>query len=167
MDRIKLGRITGAAGIKGEVKAYLYTDDKDQFSKVPYVLVGNEKLNIRGVRYKKNVAVLSLEGIDDRSTAERYRDCDIYILKADALPLPSDTYYVKDLIGLTVTEDDTGEKLGILSDVIKNKSQDIYQVTPFDGKNPFLIPAVEEFIKAIDIGGGVVKVHLIEGLRQP
>ncbi len=166
MDRIKLGHITGASGIKGEVKAYLYLDDKDQFSKLSYVLIGNERFNILGMRYTKNLAVLSLEGICDRTAAERYSGCDFHILKADSPPLPADTYYVKDLIGLIVKEDSSEERLGVLSDVIKNKSQDIYQVTPFDGGKPFLIPAVEEFIKAIDLGAGLVRVHLIEGLRQ-
>lgn len=169
MDKIRLGQITGAAGIKGEVKVYPYADEKEVFSEISYVLIGDERFNVKGARYQKNIAILTLEGIGDRTSAERYRGRDLHIERADAPPLPEDTYYVKDLVGLRVVEesgDGSLKEIGALSDVIKNSAQDLYEVSPLDGGRPFLIPAVEEFVKEIDLEAGRIRVRLIEGLRE-
>lgn len=169
MDEIRLGQITGAVGIKGEVRVYPYSDDKEVFSAIPYVLIGGVKFRITEARYMKNMAVLKLDGITDRTTAERYRGQDLMIARADAPPLPEDTFYVKDLIGLAVieeTRDGSLREIGILSDVVKNSAQDLYEVSPGNGEKPFLIPAVEEFIIRINPEEGRIRVRLIEGLKE-
>jgi len=165
MEKLRLGRITSAVGLAGEIRIYPYTDYKEKFEECSYVLLRDEKYPIEKVRYHKNMAILKLKGINDRTAAEKCREQDVFIFREDAPPLPPGTYYVKDLIGLSIV-DESGEPIGTLRDVIKNSAQDLYEVEPNDGGKPFLIPVVEEFVPEISPEKGFIRVHLIEGLRE-
>jgi protein-S-isoprenylcysteine O-methyltransferase Ste14 len=59
---------------------------------------------------------------------------------------------------------DTGlyGEVGTVKDVLQNTSQDVYVVKTPSGRE-IMIPAVKEFIKDIDIKGGVLTVALIPG----
>ncbi len=160
-----MGRITSAAGLKGEMKVYPYTDYKEKFEEINYILMDEHRFSIENVRYMKNMVILKLSGIDDRNAAEAWKEKDLFILREDAPPLPEGTYYVRDLIGLGVI-DEEGRPVGRLSEVILNRAQDIYMVEPTDGGKPFPVPAVDEFIKEIDMEKGVLCVRLIEGLQE-
>lgn len=165
MEKIRLGRVTNAVGLKGELKVYPYTDYKEKFEEIDYVLMDDLRYAIENVRYMKAMVVLKLTGIDDRTSAESYKEKDLFLFRTDAPPLPEDTYYVKDLIGLRVV-DEEGNTVGRLSDVIINSAQDIYMVEPHGGGKSFPVPAVEEFIKEVDIEKGMLCIRLIEGLRE-
>ncbi|GAB1476672.1 ribosome maturation factor RimM [Bacillota bacterium] len=164
METLRLGKIVNAVGLKGELKIYPYTDYKEKFDEIEYVLIDGRNHSIQAVRYLKNMAVLKLEGIDTRTEAEGLKEKELFILRKDAPPLPAGTYYVKDLIGLSAV-DESGKAIGILSEVIINSGQDIYMIKPHDGGGDFPLPAVEEFIRDIDMEKGIIVVKLIEGLR--
>jgi 16S rRNA processing protein RimM len=78
--------------------------------------------------------------------------------------LPADTYYIKDLIGMEVVSLDEG-RIGVLSDIIQNSSQDLYEVLTNEDRKIY-IPAVEEFIREIDCQNRKITVKLIEGLLE-
>ena len=164
MEKLRLGQITGAVGLKGEVRVYPYTDYKEKFEELPHVLMREKKHAIQGVRYQKNMAVLKLSGVNDRTAAEACKGEYLFIDRADAPPLPEDTYYVADLLGLSVI-DEADEPVGKLADVIQNSAQDLYVVELEDGKR-FSVPAVGEFVREINMEEGFIRVHLIPGLRE-
>ncbi|NLY70768.1 MAG: 16S rRNA processing protein RimM [Clostridiales bacterium] len=163
MERLRLGKVTNAVGLKGEIRVYPYTDYKEKFEEIEYVLIDNKKFFIEGVRYIKELAILKLDGINNRTDAEKLKDMELFIYRKDAPPLPEDTYYVKDLIGLSVVDED-GNKIGHLIEVIKGGAQDLYVVEPIDGGNSFMVPAVGEFILTVDLDKNIMIVRLIEGL---
>ena len=165
MEKIRLGKVTNAFGLKGELRVYPYTDYKEKFEEINYVLMDDFRYTIENVRYMKALVVLKLTGIDDRTSAEACKEKDLFLFLSDAPPLPEDTYYVKDLIGLAVV-DEEGKHVGRLSDVIINSAQDIYMVEPHEGGKPFPVPAVEEFIKEVNMEKGMLCIRLIEGLRE-
>ncbi len=165
MDKLRLGKIVNAVGLKGELKVYPYTDYKEKFEYIGYVMIEGRSYNIEAVRYIKNMAILKLDGIDTRTEAEDFKEKELFIPREDAPPLPEDTYYVRDLIGLDAV-DEEGRSIGSISDVIINSAQDIYMIRPHDGKREFPVPAVEEFIREINIEKGIIVVRLIEGLQE-
>lgn len=165
MEKLRLGKVTAAVGLKGELRVYPYTDYKEKFEEVDYVLIDDRRFPIEKVRYMKDMAVLKLSGIDDRTGAEGYKGKEIFIFRKDAPPLPEDTYYVKYLIGLDVL-DEEGKRVGRLKEVMLYEAHDIYMIEPDDGEKPFPVPAVEEFIKEVDLEKKVIIVRLIEGLRE-
>ena len=162
MDRYKIGKIVNAVGLKGEVKVYNYSDYKERFEEIETVFVEDIEYRILNARYMKDVAILKLEGVEDRNGAEALKDKDLYITENMLRTLPEDTYYIKDLIGIKVIDMD-GQYVGIISDVLKNSAQDLYEIE-LENKKKFLLPAVEEFVLNINMEEKTMQVKLIEGL---
>ncbi len=163
-DRIALGQITSAVGIKGEVKVYPYTDIIERFSQIETLQIEELEYKIERVSYRNNMVVLKLEGISDRNLAELQKGKKLYLDKELMWEVPEDTYFISELIGIKVFTED-GEPLGTLTDVIQNSTQDLYQITTASGKQ-FLLPAVKEFVRSVCIEEKTMTVRLIEGLVE-
>jgi 16S rRNA processing protein RimM len=161
MEKILMGKVVNVVGLKGEVKIYSYTDRNERFEELEQIWLDNKAYAIENVRYQNKVVILKLEGINDRNKAEEQRNKKVYIEEADLQELPEDTYYVRDLIGISVVSGD-GE-LGKITDVIQNSAQDLYEVKTAEGKKVY-IPVVKEFVNEVDMENRVVKVTLPEGL---
>jgi 16S rRNA processing protein RimM len=164
METRKLGSIAGPIGIKGDVKIYLTTDRPEIFFQSGYALVGGVEKQIVTAREHKGMMVVKLSGVDDRNMAETLRGKEVHIKEEDLPALPEDTYYVRELIGLKAV-DPAGEEIGHLTDVIKHSAQDLYEITKASGKK-FLVPAVEDFVRGIDLEKGEITMSLIEGLDE-
>ena len=162
MEKIKIGQIVNAVALRGEVKVYNYSGCRERYEELSSILVEDERHTIENVRYQGNVVILKLSGIDDRNAAEAAKGSYLYITEDELPELPEDTFYIRDLIGMTA-ETAEGVRLGRLSDVIQNSAQDLYEIERDDGRK-LLIPAVSEFILDIDKEKRLIKVHLIEGM---
>ena len=166
MEKIKIGKIVNAVALRGEVKVYHYSDYKERFEELEEILVERKgkytAYEIENVRYQKNTAILKLKGVDDRNAAEALKESDIYITEDDLRELPEDTFYVKDLIGCRVINEENGVEIGVIKDVLQNSAQDIYQIELKNGKEA-LIPVVGEFVREVSIKEKYVKIHLIPG----
>lgn len=161
MDKIKLGKITAPQGVKGEFRVFPYTDEITRFSGIPYVLIDGKKHEISKARYQKNLVILKVDGVEDRNEAEALRGKELLLNKEDMWVQPENTYLIEDLIGMTIVSAEDGKEIGKLVKVIQNSSQDVYEINT--GKGSFLLPAVKEFIKSVDVENKLMKVHLIEG----
>lgn len=164
MEKIKIGKAVNAVGITGEIKVYNYSDYKERFEELEYIYLDEEKRKIKGVRYNKNMVILKLEDVNTRNEAELLKNKEIFIDEDQLRDLPQGTYYVKDMIGMEVI-DEKNECIGRLSDVILRAAQDIYEIERQDGSKA-LIPAVEAFVKDVDMEKRVIRVELIEGLLE-
>ena len=164
MDKIIIGQVVNVVGLKGELKVYHYSDYRERFEELTKVFLEDTPYEINSVRYVKGTVILKLQGIDDRSQAEKHKGKNIYIDKEGLRVLPEDTYYIFDLIGLSVVEEN-GRFLGTVSNVIQSSAQDLFEVER-ENLNKFLIPAVDEFILNIDMESKTVTVRLIEGLLE-
>ena len=166
MEYIEIGQIVNTNGLKGIVKVNPFTDDINVFEQIKYVYIDfkNElkKVKIQQVRYNKNQVLLKLEGIDSIEEADKYRTCYIKTEKKKQEDLGEDTYYIVDLIGLTVFSTE-GENLGIIDDVFPTGSNDVYVVKDNLGKQ-ILIPAIADVVKEVDLKNKKMIVNLIPGL---
>ena len=162
METIKLGKITAPQGIKGEVRVYPYTDEPTRFSEIEAVLLNGQKRRIQKVRYMKNMAVLKLEGIDDRNAAEAIRNQELLLSKEDLWQQDADTYFIDDILGSLVLDED-GTPVGVLKQVHSRPAHDLYEIERPD-RSTFLIPAVKEFIRNVDLDDRRITIHLIDGL---
>ena len=160
MGKIQIGKIVNAVALRGEVKVYSYSSP-ERYREIKEIFVGTVPHQIQKVRYQANTVILKLSGIDDRS-AEACKGKDIYIAEETLPELPEGTYYIKDLIGMTVAEEN-GNELGVLSDVLQNTAQDIYEVKR-EGAKELLIPGVSEFIIEIRKEERKIIVRLPKGL---
>ena len=165
-EYFEIGQIVNTFGIKGFVKVNPFTDDMQRFEELHEVFVVKNKemlkMQIEEIKYQKNVVLIKFKGIEDINMAEKYKGCYIKIKREDARKLPKDTYFIADLIGLTVY-DENGNILGKVEDIYNNKVHDIYVVKDDLGKQ-ILLPSTKEVIKQIDIDNDKIVVHLINGL---
>ena len=162
-NRIRIGQIVNAVGLKVEVKVYSYSE-RGRYEELPEVFVEQALMRIEGVRYQKQMVILKLTGVCDRTAAEALKGSDLYIREEELPVLPEDTYYIRDLLGMAVCQEN-GRMLGELVDVIQSSAQDIYEVRLENGKK-LLIPVVGEFVLNIDMEQRVITVRLIEGMLE-
>ena len=162
-ELIKLGKITAPVGIKGEFRVYPYTDDKTRFSDIKKLVLAGKDYEVERATYRNNdMVVLKLKGIDDRNTSETLRGLELFLRKEDLWEVPEDTYFVEDILGIRVL-DEEGKEIGILKDIIQNPAHDLYEIETPEGKS-FLVPAVKEFVRRVDVDAKLMVLHLIEGM---
>ncbi|MEW9122522.1 MAG: ribosome maturation factor RimM [Thermotaleaceae bacterium] len=170
MDKLlRVGQIVNTQGIRGEIRVYPLTDYKERFEEIDWFYIDENreiKYYIEGVRYKNELVILKLKGIDDINDAEKLKTKYLTLPKTLGRKLPKDTYYIVDLIGLEVYTD-TGDYLGNIKDVIQAAGNDVYEIVhEKDPKKNILIPAVGEFIKEVDLSKKQMIVQLIEGFIE-
>ncbi|WP_318708751.1 ribosome maturation factor RimM [Candidatus Acetatifactor stercoripullorum] len=163
---LQVGVITSTHGLRGEVKVFPTTDDAARFRRLKEVILdtGEEKmlLEIQGVKFFKKFVILKLKGIDSIDEAEKYRRKSLFVTRKNAVPLRRDEYFVADLVGLRVI-DDMDQELGVLTEVLQTGANDVYVVKMKDGREA-LIPAIKQCILNVDVEGGLIRVHILEGL---
>ena len=165
-EYFEIGQIVNTFGIKGFVKVKPFTDDLERFEALESIyIVKNKELkefNIEQIKYHKNLVLIKFKGIDDINMAEKYKNCYIKIKRENARKLPQNTYFIADLIGIKVY-DENGNFLGRVDDIYNNKIHDIYVIKDDLGKQ-ILLPSIKEVIKQVDIDNDKIVVHLIDGL---
>ena len=137
-DLLQVGIITSTHGVRGEVKVYPTTDDPRRFRRLKEVVLdtGREKLNleIEGVKFFKQFVILKFKGLDNINDIEKYRQKSLYVTRKNAVRLQRDEYFIADLIGLKVQDED-GTELGTVKDVIETGANDVYEVEMEDGRS--------------------------------
>jgi len=164
---LEIGQIVGTHGLKGVIKVKPLTDDITRFNKLKTVYINmKEELTefpIEKVQYNKNMVLLKLQGIDTTQKAEEYRNFYIKIDRKDSVKLPENSYFIIDLIGCDVY-DEENNLLGKLEDIYPTGSNDVYAVKNDLGKQ-LLLPAIKDVIKQVDIANKKIIVKLMEGLQ--
>ena len=165
-DLLQVVIITSTHGVRGEVKVYPTTDDPRRFRRLKEVVLdtGKEKMNleIEGVKFFKQFVILKFKGLDNINDIEKYRQKSLYVTRKNAVRLQRDEYFIADLIGLKVQDED-GKELGTVKDVIETGANDVYEVEMADGKS-LLLPAIKQCILNVDVENGTMQVHVLEGL---
>ena len=163
---LEVGKIINTHGLKGEVKIATWTDSPDVFEDLEYVIIKSKKgditLNIKGVKYQKNNIIVKFKELERIEDAEPLKNSVLYAPREMLGDLPDGVYYIADLIGLEVF-DDEGHKIGTIADVLSTGANDVYDVKR-EGQKNLLIPVIDDVVLDVDIEGGKVTVHLMEGL---
>ena len=159
-ELIEAGKIVNTHGMRGEVRVQPWADSPDFLTGFEHFYIDEMPVQVLFAKVHKGCVIATLEGVDDIDAAIRMKNKIIKIKKED-VTLEEGSYFVTDLIGLKVLDNETGETLGILSDVLSLPSNNVYVIT---GKREILVPAVQEFIVETSLEEGYVKIRLIEGL---
>ena len=154
---LQVGVITTTHGVRGEVKVFPTTDDAARFKKLKQVILDTGKehlaLEIAGVKFFNNI-----------NDVEMFRKKSLYVTRENAVKLKKNEYFIADLIGLKAISDE-GEDLGELTDVLQTGANDVYVISK-EGADDILLPAIKDCVKQVDIEGGTMQVHLLDGLRD-
>ncbi len=164
-DRVIVGAIGGAFGVKGEVrlKSYcadpaaiadytpLYTEDGRAFAQI--VLTGQ----------MKNGFAARLDGVITKEDADALRNVSLYADRAQMPSLPGDEYYYADLIGLTVL-DAGGATLGTVKNVMDHGAGDLLEVAVPGQAETVLLPFTKANVPTVDLSAGRIIADPPEGL---
>ena len=165
-DFLKVGVITTTHGVRGEVKVYPTTDEPERFLELDHVLLDTGKefrdLEIKNVRFFKNLVILKFKGIDNINDIEKYKGHDLWIPREEGQELDEDEYYIADLLGLHVIPDD-GTEFGTLKNVMETGANDVY-IIDTNAHGEVLVPAIRECIQDIDLEKNTMTIHLMKGL---
>jgi 16S rRNA processing protein RimM len=146
-----LGKLRRPHGVQGEIPLEIYTHMLELLVPESVVYIGDEHLpyKIEGTRYKNELLLLKFYNINDRTLVSALTNQLVYVKTEQLPPLTEDEFYLHELIGLGVYEED-GHYLGILIEILETGANDVYIVEDESGIET-LIPATEEMILDIDL----------------
>jgi len=158
-DRVCLGVMVGAHGVRGLVKVKAFTEDPADVA--AYGPVSDKsgrrqwRLQVAGPAPGKadSVVLVRIEGVTDRDAAQALHGTELYVARA-ALPAleEEETFYHADLIGLRV-EDREGRPLGSVTAVENYGAGDLLEVEAPDGK-AMLLAFTRAMVPLVDLAGG-------------
>lgn len=162
MDKeIVIGKIVAPHGVRGDIRIMPLTDRPEQFLNLTYLLLEDgRQLTVKAARFHKRMVLVSTKEITNMNEAELLRDKKILIRSEDLPPLEEGRFYVADLVGLPVF-DEQGKQLGTFKDSITTGSNDVYIVAVPDGKD-LLIPALKIYVREINLPEKRIVVKLPE-----
>ncbi len=159
MELIEVGQIVNTHGIRGEIKLNPWTDDLNDLIDLDVFYDKNgDVFDVENSRVHKNVVIIKFKQIATMNDAEKLKG---KVLFTEKIPLPEGRYYIKDLIGMSVFEEDN--VLGTLTDVFNTGSNDIYEVKTKEGKNIY-IPVIDGVIGDVDLEAKKIFVTIPAGL---
>ncbi|MBE5892423.1 MAG: 16S rRNA processing protein RimM [Lachnospiraceae bacterium] len=162
----QVGIITSTHGVHGEVKVFPTTDDVRRFKRLKEVILDTGKeqitLEVEGTKFFKQFVILKFKGIDNINDVERYRQKSLYVTRENAVRLKKDEYFIADLMGLRVHNED-GSEIGVLREVIETGANDVYVIDLDDGRE-LLLPAIKECVLNVDVEAGFIQIHIMPGL---
>ena len=162
-EKLKIGKITGAQGLRGEVKLYHYSGDADALWRLTRIYL-DEEYTIEGLRYRGRTSILKLVGVDNRDSAEALVGSEVYSDKEESRPKEEGAWFVSDLIGLEVRLG--GETIGHIKNIIDNPVHDILEIERNDeagGRPALLLPFIDIFVPEVNPDAGFININPPEG----
>lgn len=166
--RVCLGQVTGAHGVRGEVRLRSFTG-------VPEAIAdygpledesGARRFTILSLRPGKNALIARIEGVDSREAAEALKGVELWVDRA-VLPEESEegAYYHADLIGLVAINAE-GAALGQVVAVHNFGAGDLLEVRPATGGQTVLVPFTEAIVPDLDLEAGWMLMLPPEGIFE-
>jgi 16S rRNA processing protein RimM len=161
---LAVGKLRRPHGVHGEMLMDVLTDFPERLHPGMLLYVGpkHQLLRLHGLRQHGSALLVTFDGYETPEKVGELRNHLAYVTAADRPPLPEGEYYHHQLIGLKVVSEQ-GENLGVVTEIFATGANDVYVVRPELG-GEILIPAVDEFILAVDLERGEIRVHLSPGL---
>lgn len=165
-----IGRLIRPHGIRGEMRAAVYTQVPERFTWLEQIYLAREaddpqptRHELRSVRFHKGSALLRLGGYETRDDLEVLRGMWLLVPDTEAIPLEEGEVFHYDLEGLSVVTDQ-GEALGTLVEILETGANEVFIIRGQEGE--ILLPNIEEVVLKVDLEAGTMFVHLMPGLRD-
>jgi 16S rRNA processing protein RimM len=161
---VLLGVITGAHGIKGEVKLRSFTADPRSIASYgPLTSQHGETLEIIRLKQANDDFICVLKNITDRTRAEALKGTELFVARGRLPAAAKNEIYHHDLIGMPVHLGD-GSRLGDVAGVQNYGAGDLLEVAVLNGGETVLIPLTSAFTKVMD---DRIVADLPDGFLEP
>jgi 16S rRNA processing protein RimM len=163
---LRVGRITGAHGLKGALRFRPDNPDSDTLEQVKRVFLERDgaarEFQITGMTpLNATTWRITLDGVVDIDAAEALKGAVVMLAAEDVPPAKPGEFYYYEAIGCEVFLTD-GSRLGAIEEIFSNGAQDIWVVR--DGEREVLVPVIEDVVKTMDLAGRRVTIEPIPGL---
>jgi 16S rRNA processing protein RimM len=166
-ERLLLGDIGAAVGLKGEVRIRSYTQDPAAIGTYGPLEdeTGARSIEIESVRPGPKGIVARIKGVATREAAEALTGTKLY-MRRDRLPeRGEDEWYHADLIGLAAV-DTQGAALGTVVGVHNFGASDLLEIRLASGGTNVLMPFSLATVPEVDLKQGRLTVVPPEGLIE-
>lgn len=160
---LEIGKIVAIHALHGEMRVQPWCDSPDFFVSFDRFYLSGSPIEVEAARPHKNIILLKLAGIDTPEAAQKLVG-QVLSIRRDQVKLPDHTYFVADLIGLSVIDaDNPSVAYGTLCEVSETGANDVYHIRFPDGKVQ-LVPAIPQVVISTDLEAGVMAIRPLEGL---
>jgi 16S rRNA processing protein RimM len=156
--RLCLGTISGARGVKGEVRIKTFTAEAMDIAAYGPLSdeAGEQQVVIASLKPSKEGVVAMIEGVADRDAAEALKGLRLYVDR-DVLPAPEeDEFYHADLIGLRAELAD-GTLVGLIGALHDFGAGELVEIER-ENVMPLLLPFTKEVVVQVSIEEGRIVV---------
>jgi len=172
-NRILLGQIGAAHGIKGQVRIATHTQDPEAIGSYGPLETDRPGLiiTLTKIRLQKNVVVANIKGVTDRTAAEQLNGVSLFV---DRSKLPEiddeDDFYHADLIGLDARLA-SGVSIGKVSAILNFGAGDLIEVRDAQSGDTYLYPFTKAVVPVVRIADGYLTIEVPldaeEGEEEP
>ncbi len=163
-----VGKVLKPRGLKGELKVSIITSFPEHFKELQTLFIQNgqqwESFQVEQVRFSDKFVYLRFNGIQTVEQAALLRNKELYIEAEQLQDLKEDEYYIHDLIGLNVFNEQD-QLLGKITNVENFGGNDVYELESTQGDR-HLIPAIRDVVKIVDLENKRMTIHVMEGLLE-
>jgi 16S rRNA processing protein RimM len=176
-ELLVVGRLVAAQGLRGELRVNPLSDFPERFTRPGQRWLqgrqgGPQAVTLLSGRQLpgKELFVIRLEGVNDRSGAEALVGQELLVPAADRPPLAQGEFHLLDLVGLEVrllegNEAAPGRCIGTVKDLI-HAGNDLLEVEPIGGGTPLWVPFVEAIVPVVQLEAGWIGITPPPGLLE-
>lgn len=156
---ILLGEIGAAHGIRGEVSIRTFTEDPADIAAYGALSdkSGKRTFKIANLRVTAKSVIARLDGVDDRTAAEKLRNTGLYVKRGQLPDLAPGAFYYEDLAGLSAVHPD-GSGLGTIAGVVNFGAGDLVEIARPGERETLLVPFTKEAVPVVDLDAGRVTI---------
>lgn len=161
---IELGKIIGVWGVKGWVKLHSYTRYRADISKYKTWwlktptgdIEAATEYKVLNCREQGKGVVAQLHGVTAPEQAMALNGKSIWVAESELPELPSGQYYWQQLIGLSVSNEES-IVLGTVDSILETGANDVLILKSPSG-DEVLIPYVDQVVREVDVVRGTLLV---------
>lgn len=160
-ERVCLGVITGAHGIRGEVKVRSFTEDSRDIEHYGALedKTGSKKFVLKVTGHAKDDLRVKIEGCDDRNMAESLKGTELYASRSALPDLKEEEFYHADLIGLKVKDKKSSEIIGRVNALYNFGANDIIEIKVNATGKLEMLPFNKQYVPEINIKDGFIIIE--------
>ncbi|WP_177730171.1 MULTISPECIES: ribosome maturation factor RimM [Flavobacterium] len=165
-DCFYLGKIAKKFSFKGEVLAYLDTDEPEMYEDMESVFVEFNKNLVpffieSSSLHKNDFLRIRFEDINSEEEADKLLGCELYLPLTMLPKLEGNKFYFHEVIGFDVED----SRLGVIGKIVSindSTAQPLFEI--LNGETEILVPMIDNFIVKIDRENSKVVMNIPEGL---
>ena len=164
-DKVCVGAIAGAFGVRGEVRLKSFCAEPEAIASYGPLTSedGARSFDVRLTGSVKNGFTARLSGVATKEAADALRGVRLFAPRERLPELSDDEYYHADLINLTVL-DTGGTEIGQVRAVLNHGAGDLLEIHGKGLKSPVLLPFTKAAVPTVDLASGRIIADPPEGL---